>query len=295
MAKKRLRYLRCDSDKLHHADHHDRRQRRIFPCRRQQLRRKRDQQFRALTVSPGTGNSTVDVITYHYDNGRSGENLNETALAPANVNSTQFGKKGEFAVDGKVDASRCIFRRSPSTGKRRMYFMLQPSTAPSMPLTLTHQRNHIRVPLETTTLGSGENTSDNRGCGQVSPEIGITATPVIDRGRNVIYVVAMSKNSSGSYFQRLHALNLSTGAELFSGPQTITATYPGTGDNSSGGNVIFVIRNNTRTARPAADQRNDLHHVVLPLRHSSLHLVGDGLQCGYTRANQRPKFGSERQ
>jgi hypothetical protein len=49
----------------------------------------------------------------------------------------------------------------------------------------------------------------------------------------------MSKNASGTYFQRLHALNLSTGAELFGGPTTISATYPGTGANSSGGNVIF--------------------------------------------------------
>jgi len=92
---------------------------------------------------------------------------------------------------------------------------------------------------KTSTLGSSETTSDTRGCGQVSPEIGITATPVIDRTRNAIYVIAMSKNASGSYFQRLHALNLSTGAELFAGPQNITAMYPGTGDNSSGGNVVF--------------------------------------------------------
>jgi hypothetical protein len=92
---------------------------------------------------------------------------------------------------------------------------------------------------KTSTLGSGETTSDNRGCGQVSPEIGITATPVIDRSRNSIYVVAMSKNSSGTYFQRIHALDLTTGQELFGGPMNITATYPGTGDNSSGGNVVF--------------------------------------------------------
>jgi len=57
-----------------------------------------------LTVNPGTSTSSVDVITYHYDNGRSGQNLNETILTPANVNSTQFGKKGEFSVDSKVDA-----------------------------------------------------------------------------------------------------------------------------------------------------------------------------------------------
>ena len=73
------------------------------------------------------------------------------------------------------------------------------------------------------------------------PEIGITATPVIDRsaGANgVIYVVAMSKSGT-TYFQRLHALDVTTGAELFSGPKNITATFPGTGDNSSNGNVIF--------------------------------------------------------
>jgi hypothetical protein len=57
-----------------------------------------------VTVNPGTSTSTVDVVTYHYDNSRSGQNLNETTLTPANVTSATFGKKGEFAVDGKVDA-----------------------------------------------------------------------------------------------------------------------------------------------------------------------------------------------
>ena len=93
-----------------------------------------------------------------------------------------------------------------------------------------------------TTLKSGETTSDNRGCGQVTPEIGITSTPVILRpktGNPVIYVVAMSKDSSGNYHQRLHALDATTGAELHKGPVDISAKYPGTGDNSSGGFVIF--------------------------------------------------------
>ena len=89
---------------------------------------------------------------------------------------------------------------------------------------------------------SGETTSDDRGCSQVSPEIGITSTPVIIRpktGDPVIYVVAMSKDSSGNYHQRLHALDATTGAELHNGPADISAQYPGTGDNSSGGFVIF--------------------------------------------------------
>jgi len=193
-----------------------------------------------LTVNPGTSNSSVDVITYHYDNGRSGMNLNETTLTPANVNSTQFGKKGEFIVDGKVDAQPLYLSQVTINGQKKnvLYVATEHGSVYAFDADSINGTTSAFV-WKTTTLGSGETTSDNRGCGQVSPEIGITATPVIDRARNAIYVVAMSKNSSGSYFQRLHALNLSTGAELFSGPQTITATYPGTGDNSSGGNVVF--------------------------------------------------------
>ena len=91
------------------------------------------------------------------------------------------------------------------------------------------------------TLGAGETTSDARGCDQVVPEIGITATAVIDRTagpHGVIYLVAMSKSGS-NYFQRLHALDVTTGAELFGGPQTVQASVPGIGDNSVNGNVSF--------------------------------------------------------
>ena len=72
-----------------------------------------------LTVTAGTANSSVDVITYHYDNSRSGLNLNETALTPANVNSTQFGKKGEFAVDGKVDAQPLYLSQVTIGGQKK--------------------------------------------------------------------------------------------------------------------------------------------------------------------------------
>src|SRR5437773_6991483 len=193
-----------------------------------------------LTVNAGTANSSVDVIADHYDNGRSGQNLNETTLTLANVNSTQFGKKGEFTVDGKVDAQPLYLSQVAIGGQKKNVLYVATYHGSVYAFDADSISGTTSTFLwKTTTLGSGETTSDNRGCGQVSPEIGITATPVIDRARNAIYVVAMSKNSSGSYFQRLHALNLSTGAELFSGPQTITATYPGTGDNSSGGNVIF--------------------------------------------------------
>jgi hypothetical protein len=194
----------------------------------------------ALTVNPGTGNSSVDVITYHYDNGRTGQDLNETTLTPANVNSTQFGKKGEFIVDGKVDAQPLYLSQVTIGGQKKniLYVATEHGSVYAFEAEAINGTTSTSL-WNVTTLGGGETTSDDRGCDQVSPEIGITATPVIDRTRNAIYVVAMSKNSSGNYFQRLHALDLSTGAELFGGPRTITAAYPGTGDNSSGGDVVF--------------------------------------------------------
>jgi hypothetical protein len=193
-----------------------------------------------LTVNPGTSNSSVDVITYHYDNGRDGQNLNETALTLANVNSTQFGKKGEFTVDGHVDAQPLYLSQLTIGGQKKnvLYVATEHGSVYAFDADSINGTTSTFL-WKSSTLGSGETTSDNRGCGQVSPEIGVTATPVIDRSRNAIYVVAMSKNSSGTYFQRIHALDLTTGQELFGGPIDITATYPGTGDNSSGGNVVF--------------------------------------------------------
>jgi outer membrane protein assembly factor BamB len=91
-------------------------------------------------------------------------------------------------------------------------------------------------------LQAGETPSDDHSCGQISPKIGITDTPVIDKmagAHGAIYFVAMTKDSSGHYHQRLHALDLMSGAELFGGPTEIQATYPGTGDGSQNGMVIF--------------------------------------------------------
>jgi hypothetical protein len=90
-------------------------------------------------------------------------------------------------------------------------------------------------------LGTGETTSDDRGCYQAAPEIGITATPVIDRSagpNGTMFVEAMSKDSSGNYYQRLHALDLATLADLTT-PVVIQATYAGTAYGATG-QVSFV-------------------------------------------------------
>jgi hypothetical protein len=92
------------------------------------------------------------------------------------------------------------------------------------------------------TLGNGESPSGDHGCTQITPRIGITATPVIDRTRGpngAIYVVGMSRDASGGYHQRIHALDVATGAELFNGPTEIRATYPGNGSGSQNGTLTF--------------------------------------------------------
>ncbi len=179
-----------------------------------------------------------DVLTYHNNNARTGLNPFETILTPSNVNSASFGKLFTLPVDGLVDAEPLYLSSVPIGG-----------VAHNLLIVVTEHDSVYAFDADTgsrmwhiTTLKSGETTSDDRGCSQVIPEIGITSTPVIRRppGSNgVIYTVAMSKDAAGAYHQRLHALDAATGNELYKGPVDIQAKFPGTGDNTSGGFVIF--------------------------------------------------------
>src|SRR5258706_16150673 len=58
----------------------------------------------------------VDVVTYHYDNARTGQNLNETILTPATISTTTFGKVAFLPVDGKVDAQPLVLSGVPIAG-----------------------------------------------------------------------------------------------------------------------------------------------------------------------------------
>ena len=194
-----------------------------------------------LTVNPSTTPSGVDIITYHFDNLRTGQNVNEMTLTPANVRQATFGKLGEFPVDGLVDAQPLLLSGLAIPGKGNKNVLYAVTEHDSI---YAFDADSISptggtILWQTTALLSAETTSDDRGCAQVTPEIGITSTPVIDRSRNAIYLIAMSKDGNGNYYQRLHALDLTTGKERFGGPATIQATYPGTGENSSNGKLVF--------------------------------------------------------
>jgi outer membrane protein assembly factor BamB len=159
-------------------------------------------------------------------------------LTPVNVSSSTFGKVGFYSVDGKVDAEPLYVSGVPLPGKGTHNVLIVASEHDTV---YAFDADTGSTLWSTTMLKSGETTSDPHSCSQVEPEIGVTSTPVIDpkAGPNgTVYVVAMSKNGT-TYYQRLHALDLATGAELFNGPMDIQGKYPGTGDNSDGANVTF--------------------------------------------------------
>jgi hypothetical protein len=176
----------------------------------------------------------TDVVTYKNDQARTGQNLTETILTPANVTQAKFGLLRSLPVDGKVDAQPLYLSQ-----------LVIASVAHNVVFVPTENDSVYAFDADTGTtlwqvsmLLTGEVQSDNHGCLQTTPVIGITTTPVIDRSagpHGAIYVVAMSKDASGNYHHRLHALDVTTGAELFSGPKEITASYPLAG----GGTTTF--------------------------------------------------------
>ena len=194
----------------------------------------------ASSPAPYTGapSGPVNILTYHDDNARTGENANETVLKPSNVDPQQFGKVAFLSVQGLVDAEPLYVSNLEIRGAKRnvVYVVTEHDLAYAF-----DADTFVKL-WQVSLLGPDETTSDNRGCGQVTPEIGVTATPVIDLhggAHGVMYVVAMSKDSSGKYYQRLHALDLVTGAEVNGSPQTVEATFPGSALPNSNGQVDF--------------------------------------------------------
>ncbi|HTZ98993.1 MAG TPA: hypothetical protein VMB02_01600 [Candidatus Aquilonibacter sp.] len=166
------------------------------------------------------------VLTHHNDNFRTGQYLSETTLAPSNVNAANFGQLGKLPVAGSVDAEPLYVSQLAIKGAARNVLFV----ATERGMIYAFDADALGAPplWQASVIPAGEKPSDDQNCAQVTPEIGVTATPAIDpaAGPNgAIFVVAMSKDSAGKYHQRLHALDLVTHAELAGGPIEIGATY----------------------------------------------------------------------
>jgi hypothetical protein len=183
----------------------------------------------SVTAQPSSGPSAADVVTFKNDALRSGQYLVETTLTPTNVNSTSFGLLHNPKVDGKVDAQPLYLSQLTIGGAAHNVLFVATEHGSVYAIDADAGTTLWQVSL----LATGETPSGTHGCDQVQPEIGVTSTPVIDRtaGPNgTLYIVGMSIDKSSNYHQRLHALDVTTGAELLSGPAEIAATFP----NSAG-------------------------------------------------------------
>ena len=194
-----------------------------------------------------------NVTTQHNDIARTGGYTTETVLTPANVNSNGFGKVFYYVVDGYVYTQPLYMANitmgtgtaQPGTKHNVVYIATEHDSVyafdadsnlgangkPLWQVTLLDSA-HGAAAGETTVLPGDVGSTD------IVPEIGVTGTPVIDPATNTMYVVSQSK-LNGANVQRLHALDITTGLEKFSGPVVIKASVPGNGQSSVNGMVSF--------------------------------------------------------
>ena len=199
--------------------------------------------------------SQVNVTTYHNDASRTGQNTHETTLTPSLVNVNSFGKLFSQPVDGQIYGEPLVLYNLHIAGKgahtvvyvateNDSVFAFDGNSNTGSNASPLWQVSFIDPAEGITTVPSSDLGTD-----AITPQIGITGTPVIDQSNGTLYVVAATKEN-GVYYQRLHALDVTTGSEKFGGPVVIAATVKGTGSNSSNGYISFdPFRSNQRPGR----------------------------------------------
>jgi hypothetical protein len=250
--------------------------------------------------------SQPNVLTWHNDNARTGQNLEETILTQANVNSSTFGKLFSIVVDGKVDGQPLYVPGLTIPGKgvhNVLYIATENDSVYAV------DADNGAVLQQVTLLVGSETPSDSRSCAQVTPQIGITATPVIDPGsgpHGTIYVVAMSKYTNGNnvtYYQRLHALDLTTLAEEFNGPVEVGATISGSGDETTflaaqhkdraalllANGIVYTTWSSHCDIKPYTSWVIGYHESNLTEQPTVLNLVPNGVQGGIWASGSGPQ------
>ena len=199
------------------------------------------------------GSCQVNVPTYHYDNARTGQNVHETQLTQALVNIDSFGKLFSQPVDGQIYGEPLVVKSLQIGSATHMAVFVATEGDSVYAFDGNNNTGSNANPLwhvNFTNPASGITTvpSSDLGIVSITPQVGITGTPVIDVSNGTLYVVAATKEN-GAYYQRLHALDLSTGEEKFGGPVAISATVKGRGSNAVNGYISFdPFRSNQRPA-----------------------------------------------
>jgi hypothetical protein len=208
----------------------------------------------ATSLTDGSQSSSITVgvtdlagvYTYHNDLARDGANTQEYALTPKSVTAASFGKLFSCTVDGAVYAQPLWVAKLSIGGSQRnvvlvvtahdSLYAFDADTSPCVPLWKVSliDTSHGASSGEVTVAAGATYWLVGSGYGDTSPEVGVLGTPVIDPASGILYVSAMSTNSAGtSFYQRLHAIDITTGGEKSGSPVLIAGTYPGTGSGST--------------------------------------------------------------
>ena len=156
--------------------------------------------FSALLDTASAQQSSVNVVTYHYDTLRTGWNPNETVLTTSNVNSSTFGVLAQVALDDQVDAQPLIVNDTVYVvTENNTVYAIDGGTGAIL------NSNNLGPPVQQSTLPGH--------CTQNGSEVGIQSTPVIDVAAGVMYVLTYTWENNLPVF-RIHQLALSNLAEI---------------------------------------------------------------------------------
>jgi hypothetical protein len=219
--------------------------------------------------------NTISVLTQHNDNNRTGANLQEGVLNTSNVNPQQFGMLFKYPVEGHVYAQILYVSNMniPNKGTHNVVYVATmrnkvyafDADDPNQANTPLWQRSlEPSAPLPDVNIGPTyvdahgvEHAVDPGGqpaYRDIAHEVGVLSTPVISLQHNAIYVVAFTK-VGGGYAHKLHALNLTIGADLPGSPVQISGTVHG-----ASGNISFV--SNRQIQRSALLLANDTIYIA---------------------------------
>jgi hypothetical protein len=199
----------------------------------------------AACLTPADAQTFAGVLTQHNDNGRTGQNLKETILTPQNVRSKTFGKVFSYSVDGQIYSQPLYVPNVsiPGQGTHNVIYVetqndsLYAFDADGLSAAPLWHVSFIDRSKGITPVPCGTDGNTDISCG-VYPIYGINSTPVIAPFTQTMYLVTRTANN-GQYFQTLHAIDITTGAEKFGGPVNISGSVPGTGAGSKNGIIHF--------------------------------------------------------
>jgi hypothetical protein len=199
-----------------------------------------------LFFSPANAQTFAGVLTQHNDVGRTGQNLNETILTPETVSAATFGKLFSYSVDGQIYGQPLYVPNVsiPNQGMHNVVYVatqndsLYAFDADGLSPTPLWQVSFIDPVGGITPVSCLTDGVTDVSCG-VYPTYGITGTPVIDPSTNTMYLVARTDNN-GTYYQTLHAIDITTGLDTLGGPVAISGSVPGTGEASDKGIIKFL-------------------------------------------------------